>query len=118
MLFMILNWILVSIALIFISQFIPGIVITDFTSALIAIGVMSIINVSIKPVIGFFTLPLNFLTLGLFTFIINAMMFSLSAWFVPGFEVTSFWSALFGSLLLSIISMLTSSIAKTVTAGA
>jgi len=112
MLHMLLNWLLVSIALLLIGKYFPGITILDFQTALIAVAVMSLINISIRPLILLLTLPLNFISLGLFTFVINALMFALSAWLVPGFEVNDFTSALLGSLLLTVLSLLTTSMAE------
>lgn len=103
MLALILHWILASLVLLLIANFMPGIEISGFGIALLAILVMGLINLTIRPLLMLLTLPINILTLGLFAWIINAMMFGLAGWLVPGFEVYSFWSALLGSLLLGLI---------------
>ncbi|MBX2861342.1 MAG: phage holin family protein [Vampirovibrio sp.] len=106
MLSLLISWVLTAVTLLLISQFLPGVQIDGFFTALIATLVIGLVNSIIKPIVAFFTLPVTFLTLGLFAFIVNAMMFSLAAWFVPGFEVTGFWSALFGSLILAFFTSL------------
>jgi putative membrane protein len=65
---------------------------------------MGLINAIVRPILILLTLPLTFLTLGLFLFVVNAISFSLVSYFTPGFEIKSFWDALFGSIILSIVS--------------
>ncbi|WP_373532268.1 phage holin family protein [Vampirovibrio sp.] len=101
-----LHWILTAAILMLVSAMMPGIHIEGFTTALVAALVMGLVNFFIKPVLALLTLPLNLLTLGLFSFIINALMFALVAWLVPGFDVNNFLSALVGSLLLALMSSL------------
>lgn len=96
-------WLLTALTLMLVALIMPGIYIHNFTAALIATVIMGVINVSVKPILLLLTLPISLLTLGLFAFVVNAAMFGLAAWFVPGFEVTGFWSALFGSLLLALL---------------
>lgn len=73
--------------------------------ALLAVLALAIVNALIRPLILLFTLPLNCLTLGLFTFLINALMFWLvGLGWVPGFRVDTFWAAIFGSIVMGIIS--------------
>lgn len=102
----IIKWLLFAMALILIAKIVPGIRVESYTTALIAVIIIGIINIFIKPIISFFAFPLNLLTLGLFTFVINAGLFALSAYFVPGFHVGGFFAALFGSILFSIFSMI------------
>ncbi len=78
--------------------------VNGITVLLAAGAVIGIINAVIRPVILLLTLPINILSLGLFTIVVNAVLFALSAVFVNGFEVTSVWGAVVGSLLFSIIS--------------
>ena len=101
---LIANWILSALALFIVSRIIPGVVVTDFWSAMVAVIVISLINALIRPILLLLTLPLNIVTLGLFTFVINAILFSVAGYFTPGFRVEGFGSALLGSLLLSIVS--------------
>jgi putative membrane protein len=97
-----LHWVIVSLLLLLIANFIPGIAIDNFATAMIAIFVFGLINVFIKPLLLLLTLPINLLTLGLFTVVINAGLFLLGAHFVDGFHVDGFISALVGSVLLSV----------------
>lgn len=105
MLYMIIRWILFALALAFVAWVIPGVSLVGFTSALWAALVIGLVNIFIKPIFMLLTLPINLLTLGLFTFVINALLFLLVAKLVPGFVVTGFWAALWGSILLSILSL-------------
>jgi len=102
---LVIKWVLFAIALLFTAWVIPGISFVNFTTALFAAFVMGLVNIFIRPIILVFTLPLNLLTLGLFTFVINALMFLLVAKLVAGFMVTGFLAALLGSIMLSIISI-------------
>lgn len=105
MLNLILRWILLALALLAVAAIIPGIAITGFGTALIVALVIGLINLFIRPIVTILTLPINLLTLGLFTFIINALMLWLAAALVSGFEISGFFAALLGSILLSIFSL-------------
>lgn len=106
MLDLILRWILLSAALLLVAKIVPGISISGgFSTALIISVVIGLVNVFIRPLVLILTLPLNILTLGLLTFVINALMLELSAWLVSGFEVEGFLAALLGSILLSLFSI-------------
>ncbi|HEY9688278.1 MAG TPA: phage holin family protein [Coleofasciculaceae cyanobacterium] len=100
---LLLHWILTAVILLIIDALLPGITISGFGVALIAALVIGLVNFFIRPVLALLTLPLNILTLGLFSFVINAIMFALVAWLVPGFQVANFLSALVGSLLLALM---------------
>lgn len=104
MLSLLLHWIVYALVLLLISQILPGVYVADFITALMAALMLGIVNALILPILGFLTLPINILTLGLFSFVLNALMFALAAAIVPGFEVSNFISALCGSLLLAIFS--------------
>lgn len=95
---------IVALGLLFIEWFIPGIEIDGFYTALIAAVVLGLFNITIKPILIILTLPINILTLGLFTFVINAALFFFASSILEGFSVDGFVSALIGSLLLSLIS--------------
>ncbi len=97
------GWILFSIAIYFTDWLLPGIQMPDFTTALIAAIGLGLINAIIRPILLLLTLPLNILTLGLLTFVINALMVLLAAELVPGFTVVNFWWALLFSLVVSVI---------------
>lgn len=101
-----IKWCLFAAALMFIAKIIPGIKINDFVTALGATFVIGLINIFIKPIISLLALPINIITLGLFTLIINALLFGLAAFVVPGFSVAGFFPALLGSILFSILSVL------------
>lgn len=105
MLYTILRWFLYSLIILFIAWLIPGISVSGLASALIAILIMGLINAILKPLIYFVTLPINMLTLGLFSLVINALLFMLAGHLTPGFSVSGFWSALLGSLILSALSV-------------
>ncbi len=107
---LVIRWILYSMSIVFIAWLIPGISVENILAAFFVSILIGLINTFIKPVLLFITLPINFLTLGLFTFVINALMLMLAGWLAPGFEVDGFWSALFGSIILSVLSVPISSI--------
>lgn len=104
MLQLLLSWALYSLILLLVSAIIPGVWVSSFGVALLATFVLALVNLIIKPILALLTLPINILTLGIFSFVLNALMFGLAAWMVPGFEVTNFWAALFGSLLMALVS--------------
>lgn len=106
MLGILFRWVLFAFALMFVAWVVPGISVTGFMPALWAALFIGIINIFIKPVLILLTLPINLLTLGLFTFIINALLFWFVSSVVPGFMVAGFVAALLGSILLSLISLL------------
>ena len=93
-------------ALLLIAQFVPGVSVDSFYHAVIAALVLALLNIFVRPILFFLTLPVTLLTLGLFIFIINAGLFMFAASFLEGFAVDSFLSALFGSLLITIVSTL------------
>ena len=98
----ILKWILFALLIMFIAWVIPGITVTGFISALIVVIVLSIVNLFIRPLVELISLPLNVITLGIFSLIINALLFLLAAKFSPGFQIDGFWSGFFGALILSV----------------
>lgn len=102
---LLIRWVLFALALLFTAWIVPGISFVNFQTALLAAFVMGLINLFIRPIILILTLPLNLLTLGLLTFIINALMFLLVAKLVAGFMVAGFLAALLGSIVLSVISI-------------
>jgi putative membrane protein len=103
---LLLHWVITAAILLLIGNVMPGIHLASFGTAMIAAVIMGLVNFFIKPILSILTLPLNFLTLGLFSFVINALMFALVAWMVPGFEVSNFMSALGGSILMAIMTSL------------
>jgi putative membrane protein len=105
MVFLLIKWLALALAVMFMAWIVPGIHVASFISALWVSLAIGIINVFIRPLFMLITLPINILTLGLFTFVINALLLMLTGYLVPGFAVSGFLSALLGSILLSIISL-------------
>lgn len=105
MMVLILKWIGLALIIMFVGWIIPGIEIENFTAAMIAAVVIALINTFIKPALLLLTLPINILTLGIFTLVLNALLFMFAAYLVPGIEISGFLSALLGSLLISIFSI-------------
>lgn len=93
-----------ALALLLVTYIVPGIEVTGLYPALIAALVLGLLNAIVRPILIFFTLPITILTLGIFIFVINAAIFFFVASFVDGFVVSGFLSALFGSILTSLIS--------------
>jgi len=98
----ILRWFLVALLFFIISQYVPGISVASFYTALVLAVFWGIVNVILKPILLVFTLPINILSLGLFTFVINGFLFWFLSTFIKGFYIESFGYALFGALLLSL----------------
>lgn len=105
MLGILLRWVLNALVLYMIPSIVPNFFIGDFWTALIAILVLGIINAIIKPILILLTLPVNILTLGGFTLIINGFIFWLTSTIVKGFVVDSFWTAFWAALVFSLISI-------------
>jgi putative membrane protein len=105
----IVRWLTLTAAIVFTSYLLEGIRVSGFLSALLAAAILGILNAFFRPIALLLTLPINILSLGLFTFIINALMLKMASGVITGFEVVGFWSAIFGSLLISIISWLLNS---------
>ena len=101
-----IRWIVMTLAILFAAYIVNGIQVSGFLSALAAAAALGILNAVFRPLLIILTLPINILTLGLFTFLINALMLKLAAAVIPGFDVHGFWAAIFGSLLISIVSWL------------
>jgi len=97
------KWLLSAASLLFVAHVDSGVQVTSFTSALAAALVIGLLNLIVRPVLVVLTLPVTMLTLGLFLFIINALMFWAAAWLLDGFGVRSFGAALLGSLIYSLI---------------
>ncbi len=97
------NWLLSALALWLVAQIIPGIQLRSFGSAMLATVMIAVVNTIIGPVLRIIAFPITFLTLGLFRFVINALLLKLAAMFSPGFRIDGFLSALIGSLVLTIL---------------
>lgn len=98
-----LNWLIYAVAIMITAYLLPGVSIEGFVAALILAVVLGAINAFIKPVVVILTLPINILTLGLFTLVINALLILLAAKIVPGFGVDGFWWAMLFAIVLSMV---------------
>lgn len=104
-----IRWLILTVAILSAAYLLDGMEVRGFTSAFFAAAVLGILNAILRPVLIILTLPLNILSLGLFTFVINAFLLKMASGVIPGFEVHGFWPALFGSLIISLVSWLLSS---------
>ncbi|OIQ99029.1 membrane protein of unknown function [mine drainage metagenome] len=103
-------WLINAVALLLLPYLLPSIRIEGIGTALIVVVLLGLVNTLLRPLLILLTLPVTLLTLGLFIFVINALLFMMVAHWVDGFIVGGFWSALFGSLLYSIVSWLLSAL--------
>lgn len=99
-----LHWLLSALALLAVAYLIPGIEVASFYTALIAALVIGLVNAILRPILLVLTIPINVLTLGLFTLVLNAFLFWLASTIVKGFTVTGFGAAFLGALLFWLIS--------------
>jgi len=106
MILIITRWLVITVSILLASRFVSGIRVDSVLTAIIAAGILGLINVFIKPVLILLTLPLSIITLGVFTFFINAFLLELVSHMVPGFEVEGFLAAFLGALMISIVSWL------------
>ena len=100
---MILRLIVNVIAIMLAAYLVPGVTVGGWGTAILLALVLGILNVLVKPVLVILTLPVSFLTLGLFVLIINVLILFLAAALVPGFELASFWAALIFGLVMGLI---------------
>ena len=98
----VVRWLLLAAALLLVANLYPGVHVASFSSALVAALVLGLLNALLRPILVLLTLPVTVLTLGLFLFVINALMFYFAASLLSGFNVTGFVAALIGSLLYSL----------------
>lgn len=103
-------WLINAVALLLLPYLVSSIRIEGIVTALVVVLVLGVVNTLLRPLLILLTLPVTLLTLGLFIFVINALLFLMVAHWVDGFYVGGFWSALFGSLLYSIVSWLLSAL--------
>ena len=104
------RWFVLTAAIMFASYLVEGIHVTGFSSAFFTAAILGILNAFFRPILIVLTLPINIMTLGLFTFIINAMMLKMASGLISGFEIYGFWPALFGSLVISVVSWVLNSL--------
>ncbi len=101
-----LHWGITAVSLWVASHLFQGIKFAHTSSLIVSALLLGFANAIVKPILIVFTLPLTFLTFGLFLLVINALMIQLVAWLVSGFTVSSFWTAFFASIFVSVLSLL------------
>lgn len=106
MLRLLVHWILNAVALLLVARFVPGFYVKDFSSALIAVIIIGLLNATIGLLLKIVTFPLGILTLGLFFLIINAFVLHLASGFSSGFRVVGFAAAFWGALALAVLHMI------------
>ena len=99
-----IHWLVVALGLAAAAYLVPGVTVATGTALAMGALVLGFVNAVVKPVLTLLTLPLTVVTLGLFYFVVNAAAFGLAAALVPGFSVASFWAALLGALVVSLVS--------------
>lgn len=102
---LLVNWLLSATALLMVAYLYSGVVVSSFTAALIAAAVLGALNLVVRPILVVLTLPVTLVTLGLFLFIVNALMFWAAASLVTGLSVKGFGAALIGSLIYSVLQL-------------
>ena len=102
---LLLRWLASAAALIIVSQIVPGITVTGFGAALWAALVIGLVNATFGVLLKILTFPLTILTLGIFWFVINALMLELASAFVPGFHVAGFVAAFLGAIVLALVNL-------------
>jgi putative membrane protein len=100
------HWLISAASLLLVAYLFPGIDVHHVGAAILAPVVIGLINATIGFLVKIITLPLSILTLGIFWFVINALMLQLAAFLVPGFVIAGFWSAFFGAIVLSLVNMI------------
>ena len=104
MLQFLLTWLATASSLIITAFVVPGFTIVSFSSALVGAVVLGLVNAIVKPILILFTLPLTILTLGLFLLVVNAIALGLVGYLTPGLSIAGFFPALFGSIVLTLVS--------------
>jgi putative membrane protein len=101
-----LHWIFSALSLMIADYFVPGIRVRGFMYALLAAAIIGLVNATLGLFLKVITFPLTIVTFGLFLIIINACMLKFASLFTPGFEVQTWWAALWGSLILSVLNFI------------
>lgn len=108
----ILYFIVIAAVFLVMSRWMPGVSVSGWGPALIAAVVLALLNVIVKPILFVLTLPFTIVTLGLFLFVLNAIVLGLTAWLVPGFEIHGFFTTLLASIVISLVGMVWKSATK------
>jgi putative membrane protein len=98
-----LHWLILTLAVIASQYVVPGIKVDSFVTAIVVAAILAFINMIVKPIVSILTLPINILTLGLFSIVLNALFFWAVAAMIQGFSVADFKAALLGSLIVSVL---------------
>jgi putative membrane protein len=109
---LVLKWLILTAAITIASYLLDGIHVDGFSSALMTAAILGILNTFFKPILVLLTLPINILTLGLFTFVINALLLKMASGVISGFRVESFWAAIFGAIIISLVNWILSGLIK------
>ena len=107
---LLLAWVINALALMAVAYLMPGVSVANFTTALVAALILGLVNAVIRPVLFLLTLPVTILTLGLFIFVLNGLLFWFVGSYIQGFVVAGFWSGVFGAIVFSLISWLLSAL--------
>ena len=104
--YLLINWLLSAVSLFIVAHVVPGFEVSGFLAALLAAIVVGLVNSTLGALLKIVTFPLTVLTLGVFWFVINALMLELASWLVPGFTVTGFGAAFLGAIVLALVNLL------------
>ena len=108
--YLLINWLLSAVSLFVVAHVVPGFEVSGFLAALLAAVVVGLVNSTLGAILRIVTFPLTVLTLGVFWFVINALMLELASWLAPGFEVHGFLSAFLGAVVLALVNLLLNSL--------
>jgi putative membrane protein len=107
---LLLVWLINTVALVAVAYLMPSIQVSSFGAALVAALVLGLVNAVVRPVLVLLTLPVTILTLGLFIFVLNGLLFWMVGTWLEGFEVGGFWSGVLGAIVFSLVSWLLSAL--------
>jgi putative membrane protein len=116
MLQFVITWLATAVSLMVTALIVPGFTVVSFSSAVVGAAVLGLVNAVVKPILILFTLPLTILTLGLFLLVVNAIALGLVSYLTPGLTIAGFFPAVFGSIVLTIVSGLINQLFPTVDA--
>ncbi len=105
MVYLLIQWLILTLIVLFTAWILPGITVSSIPTAMVAALVIGMINVSIKPVLNWITLPFNVVTFGILALVINALLLMFTAYLVPGLSINGFWSAFFASIIISLLGL-------------
>jgi putative membrane protein len=114
---LIVKWLLAACALLLVAYIYPGVQLQGYGAALIAAAVIGLFNVLLRPVLVVLTLPVTIITLGLFLFVINALLFWAASGLLQGFAVNGFWAAMLGSVIYSVLMLVVDAAVRAIMPG-